>query len=92
MDSGGNNYCKYSYKTIYTPIIGWKKWDECTFFDKSEVCQTCEKFGNCDNIPQLYLADSVAIDVPYCTCKDYEPNKEMDLYIRSNILVRPKKK
>ena len=90
QSSSGGPFCSCNGCNVASPF-GWKKWDDCTYFDYGKTCETCDRYETCPIINEARIADKKVKRIRG-TCDLYIPNIEMDLYIQKNMEKKPNQK
>ena len=90
LSSSGGPFCRYNGCNVASPF-GWKKWDDCTYFDYDKTCETCDRYKTCPILNEARIADK-KIETIKIKCNLYRPDVEMDLYIEKNMLKKPNQK
>ena len=88
--SSSGYFCRLNGMTV-SGLFGWKKWDDCTYFDYGKCCETCDRYKTCPIINEARIADKKVKHIKG-DCDLYTPDIQMDLYIRKNMEKKPNQK
>ena len=86
--SSGGPFCQVTGRDIMIPILGWKTWNECIYFNPEKRCMTCNKYINCPRVFNVCVGDKIESLERSTVCGDYEPLDEICIYVKTHTIKK----